>query len=269
MSVFFTGQALQNAGTGTRKRRIKLKPFFSMHVVIYTVAVAVKINPPPPPKKKKPKKHANKYTGKIHDVQISIVQQRISKTKNYGGKGGRGGGGKKKEKKSKCFPGEIAGLAAQKLISNITFGFTVIFTFIHSKCSMQASNFSGGWGGGRGGGEGKRAQAMEGEAKKEDGQGEGGWGGEEPNTHARTHARTPPPPPTRTHTHTHTIGVGTKGREKADSFGLQHRKGSSYDNQRTNLKARSFKRCIKYSSKYKIESYKTNFAYLIIRNSAL
>ena len=45
MSVFFTGQALQNAGTGTRKRRIKLKPFFSMHVVIYTVAVAVKIKP--------------------------------------------------------------------------------------------------------------------------------------------------------------------------------------------------------------------------------
>ena len=41
----FTGQALQNAGTGTRKRRIKLKPFFSMHVVIYTVAVAVKIKP--------------------------------------------------------------------------------------------------------------------------------------------------------------------------------------------------------------------------------
>ena len=34
---------LQNAGTGTRKRRIKLKPFFSMHVVIYTVAVVVKI----------------------------------------------------------------------------------------------------------------------------------------------------------------------------------------------------------------------------------
>ena len=30
----------------------------------------------------KTKKHANKYTGKIHDVQINIVQQRISKTKN-------------------------------------------------------------------------------------------------------------------------------------------------------------------------------------------
>ena len=60
--------------------------------------------------------------------------------------------GRKKEKK-KCFPGEIAGLATQKLISNIMFGFTVIFTFIHSKCSMQASNFSFGrrWGrGGRG-----------------------------------------------------------------------------------------------------------------------
>ena len=65
-----------------------------------------------------------------------------------GGKGGGGGGEKKKEKKSKCFPGEIAGLAAQKLISNITFGFTVIFTIIHSKCSMQASSFSlgRGWG---------------------------------------------------------------------------------------------------------------------------
>ena len=58
-----------------------------MHVVIYTVAVAVKI---------KPKKKANKYTEKIHDVQINIVQQRISKTKNYGGK--RGGGGEKKKK---------------------------------------------------------------------------------------------------------------------------------------------------------------------------
>ena len=31
----FTGQALQTAGTGTRKRLIKLKPFFSMHMVIY------------------------------------------------------------------------------------------------------------------------------------------------------------------------------------------------------------------------------------------
>ena len=34
MSVFFTGQALQNAGTGTIKRRINLKPIFNMHVVI-------------------------------------------------------------------------------------------------------------------------------------------------------------------------------------------------------------------------------------------
>ena len=52
---------------------------------------------------------------------------------------GEGGGGEKKKekKKKKCFPGEIAGLAAQKIISNIMFGFTVIFTFIHSKCSMQ------------------------------------------------------------------------------------------------------------------------------------
>ena len=97
-------------------------------------------------KSKKKKKNANKYTEKIHDVQINIVQQRISKTKNYGGK--RGGEREKREKKSKCFPGEIAGLAAQKLISNITFGFTVIFTFIHSKCSKQACNFSlgRGWG---------------------------------------------------------------------------------------------------------------------------
>ena len=94
MSVFFTGQALQIAGTGTRKRRIKLKPFFSMHVVIYTVAVAVKI--------KQTKKHANKYTEKIHDVQISIVQQRISKTKNYGGKG-RGKKRKKERKRKSVF----------------------------------------------------------------------------------------------------------------------------------------------------------------------
>ena len=42
-------------------------------------------------------KHVNKYTGKIHDVQINIVQQRISETKDYGGKG-RGVGEKKKEK---------------------------------------------------------------------------------------------------------------------------------------------------------------------------
>ena len=97
--------------------------------------------------------------------------------------------GRKKERK-KCFPGEIAGLAAQKLISNITFGFTVIFTFIHLKCSMQASNFSLG-------GAKEREHAMEGEAKKEDGQGEGGGG--EPNTHVHTHACTHPP----THTHTH------------------------------------------------------------------
>ena len=147
MSVFFTGQALQIAGTGTRKRRIKLKPFFSMHVVIYTVAVAVKIN------KQQQNKQTNKkrkYTGIIRDVQISTVQQRISKTKNYGGKvRGGGGGGRRKKIRKKCFPGEIAGLATQKLISNITFGFTVIFTFIHSKCSMQASNFSFGRGWGR------------------------------------------------------------------------------------------------------------------------
>ena len=48
----------------------------------------------------KTKKHANKYTEKIHDVQIHIVQQRISKTKNYGGKGG-GGERRKKERKKK------------------------------------------------------------------------------------------------------------------------------------------------------------------------
>ena len=47
----------------------------------------------------KTKKHANKYTGKIHDVQINIVQQRISKTKNYGEKGGGGEREKKREKK--------------------------------------------------------------------------------------------------------------------------------------------------------------------------
>ena len=67
-----------------------------MHMVIYTVAVAVKIKKK---KKKKKKKHANKYTEKRHDVQIHTVQQRISKTKNYGGKGG--GGGEKKERMKK------------------------------------------------------------------------------------------------------------------------------------------------------------------------
>ena len=90
----FTGQALQTAGTGTRKRLIKLKPFFQYaHGYIYSGRCC----------QDKTKKHANKYTEKIHDVQIHIVQQRISKTKNYGGKGGGGGGGgrekRKKEKK--------------------------------------------------------------------------------------------------------------------------------------------------------------------------
>ena len=41
------------------------------------------------------------YQGKIHDVQINIVQQRISKTKNYGGKRGGGGGERKKEEKKR------------------------------------------------------------------------------------------------------------------------------------------------------------------------
>ena len=48
----------------------------------------------------KTKKHANKYTGKIPDVQINIVQQRIPKTKNYGGKG-KGGGGRERRRKKK------------------------------------------------------------------------------------------------------------------------------------------------------------------------
>ena len=76
---------------------------------------------------------------------------------------GEKGGGEKKKRKKKCFPGEIAGLAAQKLISNITFGFTVIFTIIHSKYSMQASNFFSREGGGAGGGgQGKRVHARDG-----------------------------------------------------------------------------------------------------------
>ena len=183
MSVFFTGQALQIAGTGTRKCLIKLKPFFSMHVVIYIYSGRCCQD--------KTKKHANKYTGKIHDVQINIVQLRISKTKNYGGK--KGGVGGREKKKRKCFPGEIAGLAAQKLISNITFGFTVIFTIIHSKCSMQASSFSlrRGWGAkerGRTRWKAKRRKKME---KGEEGE-------RTKHTRTCTHAHT------HTHTHTHT-----------------------------------------------------------------
>ena len=108
-----------------------------------------------------------------------------------------GGGGGEKEK-SKCFPGEIAGLAAQKLISNITFGFTVIFTIIHSKCSMQASNFPlrREWGAkerGRTRWRAKRRKKME-----------KGEGGGEPNTHAHTHTHARTHARTRTHTHTHT-----------------------------------------------------------------
>ena len=66
-----------------------------------------------------------------------------------GGKG-RGGGTKKK---ISVFLVKSLVWQRKKIISNITFGFTVIFTFIHSKCSMQASNFSLGreWGGGGGG----------------------------------------------------------------------------------------------------------------------
>ena len=67
-----------------------------MLMVIYTVAVAVKIKQKNTQTNTQ-KKHANKYTEKIDDVQIHIVQQRISKTKNYEGKGG--GGRKKKERK--------------------------------------------------------------------------------------------------------------------------------------------------------------------------
>ena len=47
------------------------------------------------------------------------------------------------------------------------------------------------------GGEGKRAHTMEGEAKKEDGE---GGGGRESQTHTHTHTRTH----ARTHAHTHT-----------------------------------------------------------------
>ena len=103
--------------------------------------------------------------------------------------GGRGEGGEKRKKKveekSKCFPGEIVGLAAQKFISNITFGFTVIFTIIHSKCSMQASSFSlgKGWGAKERGHtrwKAKRRKKME--------KGEGGERAK--HTHARTHTHT-------------------------------------------------------------------------------
>ena len=58
-------------------------------------------------------KHANKYTGEIYSLEINTVEQRISKTKNYGwrseerrcvcvcwgGGGGGGGGGVVKEEK--------------------------------------------------------------------------------------------------------------------------------------------------------------------------
>ena len=50
------------------------------------------------------------------------------------------------------------------------------------------------------GGEGKRAHTMEGETKKEDGE---GGGGRESQTHTHTHARTHARTHTHTHTHTH------------------------------------------------------------------
>ena len=133
---------------------------------------------------------------------------------------------------------------------------------------MQASNFSLGRGWGRGK-EGVRDGGRSEERRWTRRRGVGGGGRAKhtrmhapTRTHARTHA--PPPPP-----HTHTIGVGTKDREEADSFGFQHRKRSLYDSYRTNSKARSFKRCIKHSSEYKIECYKTNFAYLIKHSRAI
>ena len=143
----------------------------------------------------KTNKHANKYTGKIHDVQINIVQQRISKTKNYGGKG-RGEG----EKKSKCFPGEIAAQKNNFKHHIWLYGNIYNHAFKMLDASFQLFSREGV------GGEGKRAHAMEGEAKKEDGQGEGvgGWKSQT-HTHACMHAHT--------HTHSHHRGrhEGTRG----------------------------------------------------------
>ena len=76
--------------------------------MVCSVAMVVKMKPP---------KQANKYIGRIQDQLIIIVQQRMSKAKIRGGGGGGGG---------IC---ETIGRAAQRLSLNITFGFTVIFTF--------------------------------------------------------------------------------------------------------------------------------------------
>ena len=140
-------------------------------------------------------KTANKYTGKIHDVQINIVQQRISKTKNYGGKGGM----EKKEKKKVFSWWNRWSGSAKKYLKHHVCLYSNIYnhTFKMLDASFQLFSREGV------GGEGKRAHAMEGEAKKEDGQGEGGGGGAKharTHTHARTHARTH----AHTHTHTHT-----------------------------------------------------------------
>ena len=72
----YSGHYCQNKPKYTQtnicKRRIKLKPGFSMHVVkIYSGHCC----------QNKTKKHANKYTGEIYSLQINTVEQRISKTR--------------------------------------------------------------------------------------------------------------------------------------------------------------------------------------------
>ena len=85
--------------------------------MVCSVAMVVKMKPP---------KQANKYIGRIQDQLIIIVQQRMSKAKIRGG--------------VIC---ETIGRAAQRLSLNITFGFTVIFTFKVFGANFQYYFFSG------------------------------------------------------------------------------------------------------------------------------
>ena len=79
--------------------------------MVCSVAMVVKMKQP---------KQANKCIGRIHDQLIITVQQRMPKAKILGG---GGGGGRER------FIGEKIGRAVERLSLNITFGFTVIFTF--------------------------------------------------------------------------------------------------------------------------------------------
>ena len=110
--------------------------------MVCSVAMVVKMKPP---------KQANKYIGRIQDQLIIIVQQRMSKAKIRGG--------------VIC---ETIGRAAQRLSLNITFSFTVIFTFKVFGANFQYFFLGREWE------EAKESEEGLGEWEMGDGGGEGG-----------------------------------------------------------------------------------------------